>query len=696
MRASTAVPARLISRQPSWLAFNQRVFERARDRRLPLFERIEALGIAADNLDGFFMKRVGALRREVAVGLPRAEGWPQSAAEELATVREVVARQQAAMQRCWADELRPELAEHGVIVADLADLDRRGRRWLDDHFEQEVFPVLTPLAVDPGRPFPFVRNLSISLAVLLHHGDEAPVFARVKVPANRPRFVRVFTSLCFVPLEQLIAAHLERLFANMTIRGAHAFRTTRNADVPRDEAAADDLLDFAVDTLRERRFAPVVRLEIQPELPAEVRALLVDEFRLSDEDVYPVDGLLGLADLRALAGLDLPVPRRPAWRPAAHPSFGRPPVPPAQLFERIRRGDILVHHPFHDYEQTVVRFAEAACDDPDVLAIKLSLYRTTPDSPVVATLMRAAEAGKEVTVLIELKARLDEAANINWARRLQLAGIHTSYGFVGFKIHTHLMLVIRHEASGLRPYAHISTGDYNRHTARYYTDLGLFTARTDVARDVVELFNFLTGYGTVPTLRQMVVAPTAMRQRFLELIAHEIAHQRAGRGGRIVAKMNALADLPLIDALYDASRAGVRVDLIVRGECCLLPGTAQVSENIRVRSVLGRFLEHSRVFWFANAGDDRLYLGTADWMYRNLDHRIETMVPVLDRRLRGKLIRVLETYLAADEGVWELGPDGAWQTVTAGRPGHPQERLADEALRQESSMNSSSPSTITG
>lgn len=682
----------LISRQVSWLAFNQRVLDRAFDERLSLAERLDALGIAGDNLDGFFMKRAGALRREVELGLPRSEPWPLNAADELAEVRRIVRTMRAEMQRCWAELLRPELARQGVFIVDLPAVRGKQRDWLDRYFEDELFPVLTPLAVDPGRPFPFVRNLSISLAVLVEHRDEAPVFARVKVPSNRPRFVPTGEPNRFVPLEQLIAAHLERLFGQMTIRSAHAFRTTRNADVPRDEAAADDLLDYAVDMVRERRFAPVVRLEIDPGLPDEALQLLIEEFRLPTEDVYPVDGLLGLSDLRTLAAMELSITRRPAWRPAAHPAFGRQRRPPAELFDRIRRGGLIVHHPFESYEATVLRFIEAAADDPRVLGIKLSLYRTCDQEPTFAALMRAADAGKEVAVLIELKARLDEAANIEWARRLAEHGIHTSYGFVGVKIHTHMALVVREEETGLRPYAHLSTGDYNSQTARRYTDIGLFTAHPEICTDVIELFNFLTGYAEMPYLRHIVVAPTDMRQCFLDLIAGEIEHARAGRGGRIVAKMNALADIPLIEALYAAADAGVEIDLIIRGECSLVPGA---HDHLRVRSVLGPFLEHSRVFWFRNAGDDKLYLGTADWMYRNLDHRIEQMVPVLDKRLRRKVIRILEVYLKARQGVWRQRRDGSWEQLD-GRGFDAQAKLMAAAARQETSTATSSPTIVTG
>lgn len=697
MGSEIAVPdARCyVNRQVSWIDFNRRVTELASDRRLPLLERLRFLAIAGENLDGFFMKRVGALKREVELGVPRDAPWPLSAAEELAEVLGAVREMQAEHVRILSEELRPALAQEGIRLADYRDLSAAERDAVDRYFEDELFPILTPLAVDPGRPFPFISNLSLSLAVVLGLEDGAPLFARVKVPANRPRWVAVSGGQAYVPCEQVIASHLDRLFRDMTILSAHPFRVTRSADVPRDDAAADDLLDFAVDLVRERRFAPVVRLEIEAGMPIGPRELLLTELALDEADLVDVDGLLGQVDLKALAALDRPELRRPPWVPVPHPRLparGQE-ADPAPLFEAIAQRDILVHHPYHDYDQTVVSFVEAAVRDPRVLAIKQSLYRTSPHSPTLEALIRGAEAGKEVTALLELKARLDEEANIAWAQRLERSGIHTSYGFAGFKTHTRMTLVVREEPDGLRRYVHIGTGDYNDTTARYYSDLGLFTASPPIAAEVAELFNFLTGYAEMPDYQKLVVAPTDMRARFIECIEKEMER---GANGRVRAMMNALVDVPLAEALLRASQAGVAIDLIIRGECCLVPGIPGLSDNLRVRSVLGPFLEHCRVFEFGQGEEARVYIGSADWMYRNLDHRIEVVIPVEDSATRTELSALLDLFGADTATSWELGPDRRWtRTTPAGEPVSAQEVLMRRASAAQHSIHTSSPSITT-
>ncbi|MCC7495678.1 MAG: polyphosphate kinase 1 [Fimbriimonadaceae bacterium] len=663
MSSAPPVPARdlFLSRQTSWLDFNRRVLELACDPDLPLQERLRFLVISAQNLDGFFMKRIGALVREADSGLPREAPWPLTAAEELQRVTDEVRRMQTAQIEVLRADLLPALAAAGVRLYDYADLDQADRRVVDRHFEAQVFPVLTPLAVDPGRPFPYISNLSLSLAVVLQYDDGAPLFARVKVPANRQRLVALGDGRSFVPLEQVIAHHLDQLFRRMTVAGAHAFRVTRSADVAQDDAAADDLLGFAVETVRGRKFAPVVRLELDAAMPDDPRQLLVAELGLQDQEVFEVDGLLDLSCLSAILAVDLPAQSRPAWQPCPHPRLPADAEDPGAVFAAIRERDIVVHHPYHDYDQTVVSFVQAAAADRDVVAIKQCLYRTSPESKCLEALLSAAESGKEVTALLELKARLDEAANIAWVRRLEGSGVNKTYGLPGIKTHTRMILVVRQEDEELRRYVHLATGDYNDLTARSYCDLGLFTASPDLSADVIDLFNFLTSYADVPAYRKLAVAPTDLRQRFLADIAAEVEHQRAGRGGRIVAMMNALVDVELALALIDASRAGVAVDLIIRGECCLRPGVPGQTDQLRVRSVLGPFLEHARLMRFGNGGADRVYLASADWMYRNLDHRVEVAVPIEEPTARAELIELLELYLADTATTWLLQPDGRWE-----------------------------------
>jgi len=697
-----ADPRHFISRQMSWVDFNRRVLELAAEPTLPVMERLRFLAISGENLDGWFMKRYAGLQREIELGVPRDWPSPMTAAEELAAVTESIDRLQVDQTRCLRELLLPELAAAGVRLLDYSELGSSECKVLDDYFDEELFPILTPLAVDPGRPFPFISNLSLSLAVVLRlEGEEAPLFARVKVPANRERWVRVGDSRTYVPLEQVIAANLERLFRRLTIVASHPFRVTRSADVARDDASADDLLDFAVDLVRERRFAPAVRLEVDSTIPTDACDLLAKELHLEPTQVFRVKGLLGYRDLLSFCELDLPVPRRAGWEPQPHPRFAalEPDDPPAAWFDVIRERDVMVHHPYHDYDQTVVAFLKAAAADPDVLAIKQSLYRTSAEASTLQALIEAAEAGKEVTALLELKARLNEAGNVAWAQRLEDSGIHTSYGFVGFKTHTRLTMVVRQEPDGLRPYVHFSTGDYNDETARSYSDIGLFTADPEIATDVTEFFNFLTGYADVPAYRQLVVAPTDLRDWVRDRIDSEIACAKAGQPARIVAMMNAVVDASLSIALFEASEAGVKVELIVRGECGLKPGLPHVSDNITVRSVLGPFLEHARVFWFANGGDDLVAISSADWMYRNLDHRVEAAVVIEDERNRQQLKELLELYLTETAMAWSLGPDGVWTRIRPAEGESPvsvQSTLMARALAAQHSMNTSPPSTLTG
>ncbi|WP_022835324.1 polyphosphate kinase 1 [Salisaeta longa] len=666
-------PHLYFNRELSTIDFNWRVLYQALDDRTPLLERIFFVAITASNLDEFFRKRVGGLKRQAAAGVTAYSPDGRSPQEQLALIRDGVAPLYERLTTFWGTTLRPLLREHaGLHIHDYEALSARQRKRADAYFREQVFPVLTPLAVDPGHPFPFLSNLSLSLAVSLHNearGTEH--FARVKVPNNQPRWVPVDGPMHVVPLEQIITHNLDALFRGMTVAAAHPFRVTRNADIRRDEEEADDLLEMISDELRERRFAPVVRLEITPDMPASLRDLLVDELRIGPRDVYESQSLLGHADAMPLAGRDVPGASFPPWTPRI-PARLRREGDPADLarkgktadhpniFSAIRAGDVLVHHPYESFQESVQRFVEEAAEDPKVLAIKQTLYRTSDDSPIVAALVRAAERGKQVAVLVEVKARFDEENNIEWGRMLEESGVHVAYGLVGLKTHAKATLVIREEDDGPRTYCHLGTGNYNSKTARQYTDLGLLTCDADIGYDVTNLFHYLTGYAPAQDYRKLLVAPHNMRATLNRLIDREIQHEQDGTGGRIVAKMNAINDVDIIQRLYKASQGGVQVDLIVRGHSLLRPGLAGYSENIRVVSILGRFLEHTRIFYFQNAGAEDVYIGSADWMSRNLNSRVEAIVPIEQDALRQRVVHVLEDALADRRTAWELQSDGRY------------------------------------
>ena len=653
-------PELYVNRELSWLAFNRRVLDNAVRDDVPLLERLRFLAIFATNLDEFFMVRVAGLKRQVVAGVYARTADGRDPIEQLTAIAGQVGQMVARARTCLHDELLPALNAHGVAVRTVTDLSPRQRAQVDAYFDEEVFPVLTPLAVDPGHPFPYISNLSLSLAVMVRDvktGERH--FARLKVPAVLPRFILLVDGGGFLPLELLIAAHLPRLFPGMEIVESFPFRVTRNADLDIEEDEAEDLLMAIEAELRKRRRGAAVRLEIAADAPARVVRLLQDELDLGDLDTYHVDGLLALGDLRALARLDRPALRFPPLRPVGHPRLsGAPQRTSGALFAEIRRGDLLVHHPYHSFPQTVQRFVVAASEDPDVLAIKQTLYRTSGDSPIVQALIRAAERGKQVVALVELKARFDEEINILWARALEKAGVHVVYGLVGLKTHAKTTLVVRREADGIRRYVHLGTGNYHHGTALTYTDLGLFTADPDLGADVTDLFNYLTGYARHDTYRQLLVAPVSLRERLRELIQREIGRHTPQSPGRIRAKLNALIDPLLITELYEASRAGVRIDLVIRGICGLRPGIPGVSETIRVKSVVGRLLEHSRILQF---GDDELWMGSPDWMPRNLDRRVETLAPVRDPALRSELSQILDVMLADTTASWTLQPDGSWR-----------------------------------
>ena len=662
--ASLDDPSLYFNRELSWLDFNWRVYYQALDPRTPLLERVTFVAITANNLDEFYRKRVGGLKRQLGAGVRALSPDGRTPREQLDLSAAAALEMQHRMDRLWNETLRPELAAGGLVVRTVESLNDDERARVDAVFREAIFPILTPLALDPGHPFPFISNASLSLAFVLRHPSRGTEhFARLKVPTGRGRWVPVDDAQTqIVALEDVIRHNAAELFRGMEVEGAHAFRVTRNASLERAEDEADDLLEMIAEELRERRFADVVRLEVEADMPDRVRHLLAREMGLDEiEDVVDVEGLLDLSGLFSLPRVDLPHLRFLPYAPVVpvrlrHRELEEEP----DIFAAIRQGDILVHHPYESFSTSTQRFIEDAADDPHVLAIKQTLYRTSDDSPVVRALIRAAERGKQVAALVELKARFDEENNISWARRLEEAGAHVAYGLVGLKTHAKVTLVVREEKGHLRCYAHLGTGNYNPSTARFYTDFGLLTCREDIGSDLVHLFHSLTGYAPEQEYETLAVAPRDLRSRFVELIRREIRHQRQSGTGRIVAKMNALDDLGIIRELYRASQEGVQIDLVVRGHCRLRPGLPGISEHIRVSSIIGRFLEHSRIFYFHNDGEGETFIGSADWMRRNLDDRVEVLVPVRDAKAEKRLLRTLRFALDDNVQAWDLHPDGRY------------------------------------
>jgi polyphosphate kinase len=683
-------PSLFFNRELSWLDYNWRVLHVAQNPRTPLLERVRFLGIAASNLDGFVRKRIGGLKRQAAADVTALSPDGRTPEEQLALVAQGIRPLYRALGTTWKNQLVPALDEEiGLHVRDYDELSAEQKGHLEDLFRTNIFPILTPLAVDPGRPFPFISNMSLSLAVLLRHPErDVQQFARVKVPTSRKRWLPLEAPLQFVPIEQVIAHHADELFRGMIVEGVYAFRVTRNADVRRDEEEADDLLEMISERLRERRFAPVVRLEVEAAMPETVRDFLTDQLSIEAQDVYVSEGLIDYGDVTALADLHIPDERYrkdlrfPSWTPVVPPRLHQERGEPEteSIFDVIREDDLLVHHPYESFTASVQRFIEEAAQDPQVLAIKQTLYRTSSESPIVAALVDAAERGKQVAVLVEVKARFDEEENIEWGRQLEDAGVHVAYGLVGLKTHAQAALVVRREEDSLRTYCHISTGNYNTQTARRYTDYGLLTCDPHIGRDLTNLFHYLTGYAPEQEYDRLLVAPQGMREAFRRLVEWEIQHERAGHDGRIIAKMNELGDRQLISALYEASQAGVEIDLIVRGICRLRPGIEGLSENIRVVSIVGRFLEHDRVFWFRNAGEPKLYVSSGDWQRSRLDDRVEAAVPVRDAAHQERIRRALR-YAIEDATAWELRPDGRYVQRTPEAEGTPglQDALMQEA-----------------
>jgi polyphosphate kinase len=667
-----ATTRRFFNREISWLEFNWRVLQEAMDQRQPLLERVKFLSIFNTNLDEFFMIRVAGLKQQLAAGVNERSPDGLTPAEQLMAIRRVVLEHKQAQLRCWHDDVQPKLCDQGIHILDFDELTKEQRAACRTYFERDVFPVLTPLAFDNSHPFPHISNLSINLAVVVHDPEEGELFARVKVPAVLPRLIPISGGkcdgpehihparrYCFTWLEQVIAANVQSLFPGMKIKEAYAFRITRNADVEIQEEEAADLLRTIEQGVRQRRFGAVVRLSVQHDMPQRIRDLLLANLHLTPDDLYEVRHALGLSDLMALTRLDRPDLKDPPFYPTI-PAPLRHARTSSDMFAAIRQHDILLHHPYDSF-QPIVELIEAAAKDPDVLAIKQTLYRVGANSPIVKALMRAREEDKQVTVLVELKARFDEENNITWARALERAGVHVVYGLAGLKTHAKVALIVRREGEGLRGYVHLGTGNYNAVTSRIYTDFGFLTSRPDIAADVTELFNFLTGYSRQRTYRKLLVAPVNLRERLVALIEREITHAQNGKKGHLIFKINALVDPRMTELLYTASQAGVSVELIVRGICCLRPGIPGMSENITVRSIVGRFLEHSRIFYFGNNGTPEMYLGSADLMQRNLDRRVETLFPLEDPALVAYVHdELLCTYLRDNVRARILRPDGTY------------------------------------
>ena len=651
------------NRELSWIAFNKRVLSEGIDSRTSLLERAKFFAIFSTNLDEFFMVRVARVKKKFAEQMDIISDDGLNPEKQLQAIREALVPLVTMQHEFFENILRPELHNHGVKLLDYKDIDKKHQRYLKTYFQDKLFPVLTPLAVDPAHPFPYISNLSLNLVVIVRDRDtKEKNFARVKVPNVLPRFVKIpeTDEHTFVPLEQVIAHNLEALFPGMEILSYYPFRITRDAQLDIEEEEADDLISALQEELRKQKFGSVVRMEIASDIPPEIRKELIEQLGITEADVYDIPGLIGLGGLMAIAFLPMPEHQDKPWKSVTHPRLKQGDEDGKNIFDIISEGDFLVHHPYQSFTTTVQRFIEDAANDDDVLAIKQTLYRTSGDSPIVHALIRAAENGKQVAVLVELKARFDEANNILWAKKLENAGVHVVYGFKNLKTHTKTALVVRQEGDRLVRYVHIGTGNYNPKTARFYSDLGIFSCNDNLGADLTDLFNYLTGYSRQRDYRKLLVAPVNMREKFLKLIHREIEHQKQGYPSYIIAKMNSLVDPEIISALYEASQVGVNIDLIIRGICCIRPKVKGLSDRIRVISVIGRFLEHSRIFYFSNGGEEQVYIGSADWMPRNLDARVEVITPVEEGSLIKELKQILEIILADNRQAWDLKADGTY------------------------------------
>lgn len=658
---------RIIDRELSWLAFNERVLELAEDTQVPLLERCRFLAIFSSNLDDFFMIRVATLKRKLETGVTKSNtaGYTPTQLMDALSLKtqELLMRQSAAFH----EVILPELALHGIELAKWDSLDADERERVNVVFHSKIFPVLTPLAVDPSHPFPYISGLSLNLAVVVKKpGSDDDLFARVKVPSNLLRFVETGKkgSRRFVALEEVIIANLAELFQGMEIRDHYTFRLTRNADLELEEEESEDLLATMEQELLRRKFGPPVRLEVDRDIRSELLTTLMGELNVKEEDVSRYKEPLDLTGLHQIADVDLPELKYPPFRNQVAEDLREiDPGSSDEFFDAIRRHEVILHHPYESFNSSVLRFLESAASDPHVLAIKQTLYRTSGDSPIVQALIEAAESGKQVLAVIEIRARFDELANVRWARKLEDAGVHVVYGLIGFKTHAKLSLVVRQEDHGIRRYVHMGTGNYNPKTARLYEDFGLLSADPTLGEDVNKLFNQLSGFAPQTAFTRLLVAPRTMRSGLLERIDREIAHHKAGKPAFIRMKLNSILDEEFIEAFYKASIAGVKVELIVRGICSVRVGIPGLSENITARSILGRFLEHSRVFHFANDGKDELYIGSADLMHRNLDRRVESLVQITQSDHKNFLIGVLDSYLSEEIIRWEMQPDGNWEEI---------------------------------
>ena len=652
---------RYLNRELSWLEFNRRVLALTAREDFPVLEKAKFLAIWASNMDEFFQVRVAGLKEQMAHGLRAVTPDAMSPAQQLAAIKDEVDTQYEEVSKRFMAELAPALSAEGIVFSDYSTLDAEDRDFLDTQFRELVFPVVTPLAVDPSHPFPYISNLSLNLAIVVRNPETGiSKFARVKIPPVLPRFVVLPDGERFVPLEQVIAAHIESLFPGMEVLRHHAFRVTRNADFEVEEDEGGDLLMAIESELTQRRFGRMVRLEVQPDMPEDILDLLMREMGAGVDDVYRVEGPLDMSGLWSLFDLETPELKFDPFVGVVPARLSSPVPETVDIFEVIRQGDLLVHHPYDSFGSTVELFLSRAAKDPDVLAIKVTLYRTTKDSQIMRALIEAAEDGKQVVALVELKARFDEERNIEWAQRLEDAGVHVMYGVVGLKTHTKVALVMRREGEKVVRYAHIGTGNYNERTARTYEDIGVFSVDADLGADLSDLFNYLTGYSRQRAYRKMSVSPDGIRSRIMDLIAAETGRP----DGHITMKMNSLVDAGIIDALYAASQAGTRVELIVRGICCLRAGVPGLSENITVRSIVGRYLEHSRIYRFGSRGRERhYYIGSADMMPRNLDHRVEALAPITDPDLQFRLDEILDVILSDDNLAWEMIDDGSWRRV---------------------------------
>ena len=664
---STNPRERLIDRELSWLAFNERVLELAEDSSNPLLERCRFLAIFSSNLDDFFMIRVATLKRKLESGVTKKNTAGFTPSEVMAEIskktQELIARQ----TKCFQTDILPKLAQNGIEITDWESLTEDEKSYINKIFTNRIFPVLTPLAVDPSHPFPYISGLSLNLAVLVKQPEtNEELFARVKVPASLPRFIETaeFAGTRFIPLEKVIIANLHQLFPGMEIEDYYTFRITRNADLELEEEESENLLESMEQELLRRKFGPPVRLEVASDIGSELLNRLKLELSIREEDISRYTEPLDLTGLNRIADLDRPELKFVPFRnQVAHELREVDPDSNDEFFAAIRRSEILLHHPYDSFNSSVVRFLEAAATDPNVLAIKQTLYRTSGDSPIVNALIEAAEAGKQVLAVIEIRARFDEQANVRWARKLEDVGVHVVYGLVGFKTHAKLSLVVREEGNTVRRYSHVGTGNYNPKTARMYEDLGILSADDQLGEDLNKLFNQLSGFAPQYSYNRLLVAPRTIRSGLLEKINREIENKKAGKHAFIRLKLNSLLDEEFVEALYLASIAGVEIDLVVRGICSLLPGIPGVSENIRVRSVLGRFLEHSRIFHFANDGNDEIYIGSADLMDRNLNRRVESLVKITRPEHKKELIKVFDMYVSSTTSGSHLLPTGKWLKV---------------------------------